>query len=245
MKKILLSFLATLFVYQFAIGAVMTSTNYSIQSDSINFGGGLSTSTNYKSESTYGEIATGPSSSANYQIKAGYQQMLAVFISISTSPVALTPSISSTGGGTANGSTVVTVTTDDPAGYELYIKASSTPALKSGINSFADYTPAGINPDFTFLVAVSASEFGFTPEGTDIAQKYKDNGSSCNAGSSDTTNACWNALSTSNDLIASKSSGNHPNGTATTLKFRAESGTSNTQAVGTYTATTTVTAIAL
>lgn len=244
MKK-LLSILFLFLFFHATYAAVMTSSNYTIESDSVNFGGGLSTSTNYSQESTFGEIATGPSQSSNYQIRAGYQQMKSVYLSISTSPVALSPSIPSISGGTANGSTIVTVTTDNPAGYELYIKASSSPALKSGVNSFADYTPAGANPDFTFSVAVSASEFAFTPEGTDIAQEYKDNGSSCNIGALDTTDACWNALSTTNELVAQKTSGNHPSGTGTTLKFRAESGTSNTQATGTYTATTTVTAVAL
>lgn len=246
MKKIILSFIATLFLSPLAYAAVMNSTSYSIQSDSINFGGGKSGSTNYSQESTFGEIATGLSNSTNYQIKAGYQQMQEVYLSIATvADVTLSPSINSTGGGTANGSTVVTVTTDDPAGYELYIKASSTPALKSGSNSFADYVPAGANPDLTFTVGAATSAFGFSPEGSDIVQKYKDNGSTCNAGSSDTTNACWNALSTVNELIAKKTTGNHPSGTATTLKFRAQSGVSNVQPVGTYTATTTVTAIAL
>ena len=104
---------------------------------------------------------------------------------------------------------------------------------------------SGANPDLTFTVGAATSAFGFSPEGSDIVQKYKDNGSTCNAGSSDTTNACWNALSTVNELIAKKTTGNHPSGTATTLKFRAQSGVSNVQPVGTYTATTTVTAIAL
>ncbi len=234
------------FLTQPLFAAVMTSTSYSIQSDSINFGGGFSSSTNYAQESTFGEIATGESESTNYDIKAGYQQMQSVYLAIATvSDVTLSPSIDGTTGGTANGSASVTVTTDNVAGYELYLKASSSPALVSGANSFADYTPAGINPDFTFSVGAATSEFAFTPEGNDISQEYKDNGSSCNTGALDTTNSCWNALSTTNELISSKSSGNHPSGTLTTIKFRAESGTSNTQAAGSYTATTTVTAIAL
>jgi len=246
MKKIIVSFIGIFLLSQTVYSAVMTSSNYSIQSDSINFGGGYSTSTNYNLESTAGEIATGQSSSANYVVKAGYQQMQAVYLAIGTvANVTLTPSISSVGGGTADGSTSVTVTTDNAAGYELYIKASSSPALVSGANSFADYTRGAANPDFTFSVAAAASEFGFTPEGSHIASEYKDNGVSCNTGATDTVNSCWSELTTSNELIAQSTSPNHPSGTATTLKFRAESGSANTQAAGTYTATTTVTAIAL
>src|SRR3989344_2711503 len=86
--------------------AVMTSSNYSIQSDTVNFGGGFSTSTNYEQESTFGEIATGESESASYEIKAGYQQMQEIYLAIgAVADVALTPSIHAATGGTANGST--------------------------------------------------------------------------------------------------------------------------------------------
>lgn len=226
--------------------AVMNSTNYSIESDSVNFGGGQSSSTSYLQESTFGEIATGPSNSTNYNLKAGYQQMQGVFISLSTvADVNLTPSIPSVGGGVGDGSTSVTVTTDSTAGYELYIKASSTPALVSGVNSFADYTPAGVNPDFSFVVPATDSEFAFTPEGIDIAALYKDDGGNCNAGVLDTINACWSPLTTTNSLVSKNITANYPSGTATVLKFRAESGATHVQPVGAYTATTTLTAIAL
>jgi hypothetical protein len=228
-----------------ALAAVMTSTNYSLQSDSLNFGGGLSSSSNYKQESTAGEMATGDSASASYTLHAGYQQMIPVFISISVSPVVLSPSINSVGGGIATGQTTVTVTTDDVAGYQLSIVASSSPAMVSGANSFADYVTAGANPDFNFTVASPNSEFGFTPEGVDIVARFKDDGSACNTGSSDTPDACWAPLTTSNQLIAQKSSGSYPTGSDTVLKFRAQSGASHVEPPGDYVATSTVTAVAL
>lgn len=243
MKYLALSIVIALPICVF--GAVMGSTNYSIESDSVNFGGGLSTSSNYTQESTFGEVATGNSESAGYKLRAGYQQMIATYISLSVSPVTLTPVIPENGGGIANGSTNVSVATDNPAGYELYVSASSSPALVSGVNSFADYVSAGIDPDFSFSVPSADSAFGFSPEGSDIVQAFKDNGSICNAGSSDTVNSCWKGLTTSNVLIAKKTSGNHPSGTITTLKFRAESGSSHVQPAGSYTATSTVTVIAL
>ncbi|OHB00209.1 MAG: hypothetical protein A3E94_01325 [Candidatus Zambryskibacteria bacterium RIFCSPHIGHO2_12_FULL_44_12b] len=225
---------------------VMSSGSYSIQSDSLNFGGGLSSSTNYIQESTFGEIATGPGESSSYKLKAGYQQMHEVYLAISAAAdVTLSPSIDGTTGGTADGSTSVTVTTDNSTGYALYIKASSSPALVSGANSFADYIPAGANPDFTFSVAASAAEFAFSPEGSNIVQEYLDNGVGCNIGALETPDSCWNTLSTSNELISQSALPNHPSGTQTTLKFRAESGSSNSQPAGTYTATTTLTAVAL
>ncbi len=227
--------------------AQMNSTSYKVQSDSVNFAGNLSNSTNYRIEDTAGEIATGLSGSTNYNIAAGYQQMHNVYISIATvSDVVMSPSIGGVTGGTSNGSTVVTVTTDSPSGYDLFIKASSSPALIFGANSFADYTPSGVNPDFTFSILSSDSEFAFSPEGTHIVQKYKDDGASnCNTGSTDTVNACWDALSTTNKTISTSTSPNQPSGTATTLKFRAQSGSLHLQPAGEYTATTTVTAIPL
>lgn len=229
-----------------AAAQVMTSTNYSIQSDSLNAGGGLSTSTNYSIESTAGEIATGYSSSTNYNLHAGYQQMDSVFLSISApSNVTLAPAIPSVGGGTADGSTSVTVTTDSAAGYQLTIQAAASPALASGSGSFADYAPAGADPDFGFTVAAASSAFGFSPEGSDIASTFKDDGAACNAGASDTADSCWAGLGTAGQLIAERSNSNMPAGTATVLKFRAESGAAHTQAAGTYSAVTTLTAIAL
>lgn len=53
---------------------VMTSTTYRVQSDSVNFGGGLGLSASYKTESTFGEVATGFSESTNYRVSAGFLQ---------------------------------------------------------------------------------------------------------------------------------------------------------------------------
>jgi len=226
--------------------AVMNSTNYSIQSDSVNFGGGQSTSTSYMQESTFGEIATGPAGSTSYNLTAGYQQMQGVYIAMTVvADVNLTPSIPSVGGGVGNGSSSVIVTTDSLAGYELSIKASSSPALVSGANSFANYTQVGANPDFGFIVPTADSEFAFSPEGVDVVQSFQDNGSICNTGVLDTVNACWSPLTTTNTLISKKVTGNFPAGSATVLKFRAESGSTHVQPAGAYIATTTVTAIAL
>src|SRR5690606_22880981 len=73
---------------------VMESTSYKIQSDSINFGGGLSTSDSYTLESTMGEVATGDMSGDTFNLRAGYQQMTGSFISITAADaVVMTPSI--------------------------------------------------------------------------------------------------------------------------------------------------------
>ena len=71
------------FAFYVCKAQVMSSSHYSLESDSLNFGGGYSTSTNYIQESTGGEVATGISSSTNYTMNAGYQQMNIVALSFS------------------------------------------------------------------------------------------------------------------------------------------------------------------
>jgi hypothetical protein len=235
-----------LILAQDAYGQAMSSSNYKLQSDSVNFGGVRSGSASFIEEDTLGEVATGLSSSTNYVMKAGYQQMQETVIAVvPASNVSMTPSIAGVTGGTSNGSTTFRVITDNPAGYTATIVASSSPALVSSFDSFADYVPSGANPDFTFSIAATKSAFAFSPEGTDIVQRFKDNGSACNVGSGDVTLSCWDGLSTSPITIDTRNSANHPTGIVTTLNFRAASGSNHIQVDGVYTATTTVTVLPL
>jgi hypothetical protein len=250
-NSIILYIVLTVFVLNTIYGAnyvlgQMSGGTYKIQSDSINFGGSRSSSAIYTGEDTGGEIATGDSASTNYKVKAGFQQMQDVYLSVSSaSSVNLSPNIGGITGGTADGSTSFTVVTDNPAGYTVTIKASSSPALNFALDSFADYSATASSPDFSFSIPASASAFAFTAEGTDIASSFKDNGVSCATGSSDTVDKCWAGLSTSNQTIVNRASANTPAGTLTTIKFRAQSGSSHVQTNGTYTATTTVTVLSL
>lgn len=238
MAGLVLGFAGVTFAY------VASSTNYRLEEDSINTGGRLSTSTSYGLEDTLGEIATGYSSSTNYLLHAGYQQVSSSTLSISSpSDVTLSPSIDGRVGGTANGSATWTVTTSSATGYTLSISASTNPALQSSSDSFANYT-AGSDPDFSWSVGSSVSEFGFTPEGSDIATRFKDNGTSCNLGSSDTSLSCWDAITTTNATIASRATA-AASGATTTVNFRAEAGATRDQSAGTYQATITVTAVAI
>lgn len=225
---------------------VMQSSSYRIESDSVNFEGGRGTSANYTLEDTAGEVGSGISDSASYRMSAGYQQTLVDYISLTSAQnVTMSPSLGGVTGGTAAGSTAVIVTTDSAAGYQLNLKASTSPAMQSGANTIADYTPSGANPDFTFSVGVGAGEFAFSPEGTDIATRYRDDGISCNTSSGDTSLSCWDALTTSDRTISSRTTGNHPNGITTTIQFRTGLGANSGIVNGTYIATTTLTAFAL
>ena len=227
-------------------GAARSSPSYQIESDSVNFGGGLSTSSSYTQESTFGEVATGRSISASYGLRAGYQQMQETFIGVtlSTSSITMQPAlVGAFSAGSSTGSTTVTVTTDSAAGYQLEIAASSSPAMQSSLDSIADYDPAG-DPDFIFTTDTNDAHFGFSPEGDDIIDRFRDNGSTaCNTGSSDTPERCWDGLDTTAALIAEGSGANHPGGTATVLRFQVGLGADARVTAGTYVATTTVTAL--
>jgi hypothetical protein len=222
----------------------MQSGTYRIQFDSVNFGGARSTSTTYTVEDTAGEVGSGDSASANFTMRAGYQQMNLAYLSI-TSPVDVNLANIPFSGGSSNGSAAWLVTTDNIAGYTLSIRASTTPALRSANDFFADYAP-GANPSYTWSVSAASSSFGFSPEGVDIHQRFLDNGSSCNTGSSETSDRCWDGFSTVDKIISSRSSSNHTGGgSTTTVKFRAEVGNAKIQTSGSYQATITVTATAL
>ena len=208
-------------------------------------GGGYSTSTSYRQESTAGEIATGEATSTNYQLKAGYQQMQEVYLSMSTpSDVTMTPSLAGLTGGTSNGSTAVTVTTDSPSGYSLTISAESSPALKNGAYTIADYVE-GADPDYSFAVAGGAATFGFSPSSVDVVSAFRDNGGLCNVGALDTALACWAGLTTSDTVISQGIGSNHPAGATTTINFRVGVGSGAGIIAGIYTATTTLTALPL
>lgn len=226
--------------------ARMSSSSYQIERDALDSSGLYSSSSTYQLEDTLGEDAAGRSSSASYTLKAGYQQFGDAYIAITQEADLTLSSISGLVGGSSEGTATWRVTTDNPVGYQLSVRADQSPALQSVTDSVADYVPAGAAADFSFSILPSEAAFGFTPEGSDIVQRYLDNGSStCGVGSSDTPSACWDGLSTSNTVIAESADNNHPAGTDTSVRFRAEIGGAVLQPPGDYTALITVTAIPL
>jgi hypothetical protein len=229
-----------------SVAQVRTSSSYQLQSDSVNFAGGLSTSSNYSLESTAGEVATGLATSSSYQLLAGYQQMQEVFISMTAvDSVVMSPDIGGITGGTSNGTTSVSVLTDSPSGYSLTIQAEGSPAMQKGADTIADYNPvASPDPDLAFALSSTDVHFGFSPEGGDIVDRFRDNGAACNLGSNNTPLTCWDGLSTTSISIA-QGVANQPGGATTTLHFRVGVGGSATVIAGDYFATTTLTALPL
>ena len=225
---------------------VMQSSNYRMQSDSVNSGGGLSTSTNYGMEDTVGETATGIATSSNYQLKAGYQQMQEVYISLSApANVVMSPSLGGLTGGVSQGTTSFSVVTDSAAGYTVTIQSATSAAMRSGNNVINDYVPGGAVPDFIFTTNSTQKHFAYSPQGADIAQRFQDSGGVCGVAGSDTSGRCWDGLRTTPVEIVRRTSSNHPLGATTTVLFSVGIGGNVGVPPGQYIATTTVTALAL
>ena len=157
----------------------------------------------------------------------------------------MSPAIAGLTGGVGTGTTTCAVTTSDTAGYTMSLSASTSPALKASTYTFADYTVAAGNvPDYTWSIGASASEFGYTVEGsqTIVQAKFLDNGSACNTGTGQNAYKCWLNASTTNATI-----GYYANeittSTTTTIGFKAEVTSGRNQEEGSYTATIGITAV--
>lgn len=248
MKKLLLKsslIISCLLIAAPALAYVMSSTSYRIERDSVNLGGGMGTSASYKMENTVGEIGTGYSTSTTYKVSAGYQQMDTTGYITLTIPnsTALSPSLNSLVGGQASADATVNVITTNSTGYTLEIKASTTPAMQSVSSTIADYGPAGAAPDYNWSVAATAAEFGFSPKGTDVIDRYKNDGAVCNQPAGSVTAAnCWDGLSTAYAIISQSAANNEPIGVTTTVKMQAEIGATAMTVPGSYSATVIVTA---
>ncbi len=166
--------------------------------------------------------------------------------------VTMSASIPGITGGVANGSTQVRILTNDAAGYTMTISASGTPAMQGNTQggSIPDYTPgtAGI-PDYVHAVAANTAEFAYTVSASttgDLALKFRDSGSACNTGSSDTGGfaSCWYGLSSTATSTITRSSWTAVSGSTSTIFFRTlvNSNPNPTIPEDIYVATTTLTA---
>jgi len=248
MKKIFYFITITTFVFGFSsvsLAYISSSASYRLQYDSLNSGGGDANSSGYADQDTLGETGSGDSSSPSYKTKAGYQELGPSYLSITAYPGDLSLSdIDGFNGGSATTSGTWTVKTDDPRGYSVKIKSLASPALVSGAYSFPNYIDGNLTPSFNWNVASGDSAFGFTPEGSTIVQKFKDDGiSSCNTGFSDTLDACWYHFSTTNQEIANSNTYTSPSGDDVVVKFRYEAGATANQASGNYSASIVITVL--
>jgi len=163
--------------------------------------------------------------------------------------ISMSPSIPGLTGGSATGTATWTVITNDSSGFSVTHRASSTAMLgNTQGDQFDAYTPATAGvPDYTWSIAASAAEFGYSvisySDGSSVATIFKDNGSACNTGAGVTFNRCFKDASTTAETIFNRTSETTASGIGFTIDYKAESGSSAFTVEDTYTATTTVTAV--
>lgn len=170
-----------------------------------------------------------------------------------TSDVTMSPSIPGITGGTANGSAQVRVYTNNNTGFNMTIQASSSPAMQGNvfggsIRDFATTTSGWMaEPAYDFTVPANSAGFGYNIQATsstDLDQSFLNNGSICNAGSSQTSGQCWIGASTTAFTIINRSTQTAASGATSTIYFRTTINSTPSPAIpeDTYVATTTLTA---
>lgn len=168
-----------------------------------------------------------------------------------TSPADVTMSNMGTAVNVSTGWAVWNVKTNDPDGYTLGVKATTSPAMRNGVSSFADYTEATPATPQAWSVS-NAVEFGFSGLGTDVinvnTDQYAATGqTTCDNGSaSSTVNATLRFLGfeTSDQTLASRAATTTTSGVDTRVCFAAEQNGVYADA-GLYQATIVATATAL
>lgn len=153
-------------------------------------------------------------------------------------------------GGFSYGTATVAVSTNDPLGFTMTIKASTTPAMKGNNigDTISDYTPASAGvPDFAFVNPGSGAVFGYSVSASttaNLAQKFKDDTAACNTGSADTSGSasCWYGLSTTATTTVVTAATTSPSGATSSVYYKVYVAANANKAAGTYTATTTLTA---
>ncbi len=171
-----------------------------------------------------------------------------VAIKTSAADVSMSPALQGLTGGTANGSTFIVVATNNTTGYTMVISASNTPAMRGNATgaTLADYTTGTANvPDYAFNA--TGVRFGYSVSAastSDIAQKFLDNGSTCNTGALDTggNSSCWYGLSTTATSVVVRNTYTASTGATTTLYFRTYIPSNSFIIADTYVSTSTLTA---
>ena len=134
------------------------------------------------------------------------------------------------------------VKTNSTLGYTLAVKASTAPALVSGVNSFADYH-AGTTPAL-WSVGSGNKEFGYSAYGTDTDTATWGTAASCGGSGIPDVAQKYAGFITSDNTIATRATVTPTSGITTNICFAAAQNAIYAPS-GTYTATITATATTL
>lgn len=116
----------------------MSSTNYFIYADTVDFGGGVGTSTSYNLQDSLGGYAVGISTSTNYQIRAGYQSAQLGFLSLDLDSSSVDFGTMPAAGTVASGNINATVNTNSATGYVLSVSSVSGTSLSAVTDGTVD-----------------------------------------------------------------------------------------------------------
>ncbi|HET8575304.1 MAG TPA: hypothetical protein VFM02_04010 [Candidatus Paceibacterota bacterium] len=143
----------------------------------------------------------------------------------------------------AVGSTTWTVITNNSSGYNLKVAAGTSPALKSGSNSFADYSEAVAGTPETWSVS-NAYEFGFSGFGTDVSTASFGSDTKCTPTANDPSASSlkWEGFDTTGIELANSSGVTNTSGSDVTLCVATEQNGVFAPS-GSYSATITATAV--
>lgn len=150
-----------------AVFAVAQSEDYKITVDNFGFAGDDGSSEDYHLSDTIGEPIVGAGSSEDYSVQDGFwykeNVLMTLVLDTNTEDLgALTP-------GTPNtGETVVTVTTDCVAGYELLVSQDAQMTHTNTVDTISDYSCSIASP-----CAWSGTGLGFSiTDGTSVDVKW-------------------------------------------------------------------------
>ena len=147
----------------------------------------------------------------------------------------------------AIGETTWTVKTNNVAGYNLNVKASTEPAMAhtTTTDTFADYSETVLGTPETWSVGSGDYEFGFSAYGDDVSDATWGAGVGCGTSSTiSTNNLNYLGFKTTDKTIATRNSVTPNTGVQTNVCFAAEQKDVYAPS-GEYTATITATAITL
>jgi len=131
-------------------------------------------------------------------------------------------------------------TTNNESGYTLAVKASTSPALKSGTNSFADYTTTVTDTPETWSADSGTYQFGYSVNGNDVSTSTWGTATTCGSSGVPDTSGKYRGFTTSDINVASTSTVTPFTGTQTNICFAAEQNGVFAPS-GSYTATITAT----
>ncbi|MFC1789716.1 hypothetical protein ACFLYY_01930 [Patescibacteria group bacterium] len=169
-----------------------------------------------------------------------------------SSTAALSPNIPGQSGGTATGTFGCVVETSNSTGYNMTIEKDQKLQIADVADQrFDDYTTSSASADYDWgAVGGGNEEFGFAVNScastTDIVATYKDNGADTCGGAGTQVNAwqCWTDIPTTTAVaVANRATATPSGGILTTFGLEAQAGASNNLNSGSYTCTTTVTAV--